>query len=89
MITNKELKLISKEYFTILQAGGFTISIQSNNTRHYWHLIVEEYPSFRHYKVYHKHKQSDEFHAHRNEPNLQTALNHIIEHDKFQMNGRK
>lgn len=89
MIANKELKLINKKYFTILQAGGFAISIQSNNTRHYWHLIVEEYPHFRHYKVYHKHKQSDEFHVHRDEPNLQTALRHIMEHDRFQMNGRK
>ncbi len=89
MITDKELKFINKQYFTILQASGFAISIQSNNTKHYWHLVIEEYPCFRHYKVYHKHKQSDEFHSHRDEPNLQTALWHIMKHDRFQMNGRK
>ncbi len=89
MINKKEIDLIDRNYFNVLQAGGFAISLQSANTKHFWHLILEEYPTFRHFKVYHKHNWADEYHSHRDEPNLKTALLHIMEHDAFQMNGRR
>lgn len=89
MITAKELKLIDRNYFKVIQAGGFTISLQSKNTGHYWFLAVEEYSTFRHFKVSHKHNHADVFHAHRDAPNLKVAIERIRAHDEFQMRGRK
>lgn len=88
MITDKELKLIDGSYFKVIQAGGYTISLQSNNTGHYWFLLVEEFKSFRHFKVSHKHNRDDLFHPHRDAPNLKVALERIQAHDEFQMRGR-
>ncbi len=89
MITDEELNLIDKDYFNVLQAGGFTISLQSKNTGHYWFLVVEEFPTFRHFKVSHRHNRTDAFHAHRDAPNLKTAIERIKAHDEFQIQGRK
>lgn len=89
MITNRELQIIDKSYFMIIQAGGFTISLQSKNTGHYWFLVVEEFPTFRHFKVSHKHNYTDAFHRHKDAPNLKVAIERILVHDEFQMRGRK
>ena len=63
MITKEELKKVEGNYFEVLQAGVFVITLKSKNTGHYWHLLEREYPTFRHFVIYHKHNVSDEYHA--------------------------
>lgn len=89
MITEKEKKLFDTEYFNILLINGVAISVQSKNTKHYWHIEEEEFAHFRHFKLYHKHNRSDEFHRHRDRKNMAAVIDEIKGHDKFQMNGRK
>ena len=89
MISTKEIASIDKSYFNVLQASSFAIYLQSKNTKHFWGLLVEEYPSFRHFKVYHKHKESDQYHQHRDCGNIKAAIKEIMNHDRIQMNGRK
>lgn len=47
MITPKQLKAIDITYFTILASGSFTVTLQSRNTGHCWHILFQEYPHFK------------------------------------------
>jgi hypothetical protein len=89
MITKTELKSIDTRYFDVILIGCFSIYVRSKNTKHYWAIQVEEYPTFRHYKIYHKHNYHDEYHRHRDAKSLSVAIDQIKSHDTFQLNGRK
>ena len=89
MITKTELKSIDTQYFDVLQMGCYTIYVQSKNTKHFWGIQVEEYPTFKHFKIYHKHNSHDEYHRHRDARSLSLAIEQIKNHDTFQLNGRK
>lgn len=89
MISKTELESIDIEYFHVLQMGCYAIYIQSKNTKHFWGIIEETYPTFRHFQIYHKHNNHNEYHRHRDANNLDTAVKHIMDHDLFQLNGRK
>ena len=47
MFTAKELKNIDAGYFSVIASGGCTLTIQSKNTGHCWHILLQEYPHFR------------------------------------------
>jgi hypothetical protein len=89
MITKTELKSVDTQYFDVLQMGCFAIFVQSKNTKHFWTIQVEEYPTFRHFKIYHKHNSHNEYHRHNDARSLTMAIEHIKSHDAFQLNGRK
>ncbi len=89
MISKKERLMFDAAYFNILLNNGFAISVQSKNTKHYWHIIEEEFDSFRHFKLYHKHNRLDEFHRHRDKKNMAAVVDEIKSHDEFQLNGRR
>lgn len=89
MITKTELNSIDTQYFNILQMGCFAIYVQSKNTKHFWAIHLEEYPTFRHFKIYHKHNSRDEYHRHRDARSLSVVIEQIKSHDAFQLNGRK
>lgn len=88
MISKTELKSIDPQYFNILQMGCITIYVQSKNTKHYWGIHLEEYPTFRHFRIYHKHNSHDQYHRHRDARSINAAIEHIQSHDAFQLNGR-
>lgn len=89
MINAEELGLIESDYFNKIGTSGFSITIQSKNTHHYWHIVEESFSHFRHFKVYHKHKPEDEYHRHPDKGSLKEVITEIQSHDRFQMNGRK
>ncbi|MGF7145025.1 hypothetical protein HNQ56_003458 [Anaerotaenia torta] len=89
MITKTEFKSIDTQYFNVLQMGCYSIYVQSKNTKHYWGIHVEEYPTFRHFRIYHKHNNHDQYHRHKDARSLSVAIEHIKSHDTFQLNGRK
>lgn len=89
MITEKEMKLIKKKYFKIISMNYFAIYLQSKNTKHYWGIQVAEFPHFRNFKVYHKHHLHDRYHRHNDVDTLELAIKYIMNHDNFQLTGRK
>ena len=89
MISKKELNSIDEHYFNVIHKGCYAIYLQSKNTKHFWGIIEEKYPTFRHFQIYHKHNHNDEYHRHRDRSNLNKAITSIKEHDVFQLNGRK
>lgn len=89
MITKEELKELKGNYFDVLQAGTFAITLKSKNTGHYWHLPEREYPTFRQFLIYHKHNAADAYHSKGTACDLAVAVSGIMSYDEFQMNGRK
>lgn len=89
MITKQELKEVEGGYFDVLQASAFAVTLKSRNTGHYWHLLEREYPTFRHFAIYHRHNASAAYHAHGTARNLAAAVSDIRSHDEFQLGGRK
>ena len=84
MFTTEDL--LSLDYFTVLQEGEEQIEIQSNNTRHSWKIVFNG-PGF--YVLYHKHHIDDPFHYQCSYPTLFDIVLEIVNHDEFQLRGRK
>ena len=57
MFTAEELKDIDAGYFSVIASGGFTLTLQSKNTGHCWHILLQEYPHFRSCLIYHTHRK--------------------------------
>ena len=88
MFTPKELHDIDRNYFNVIQANAICVTLQSKNTKHFWHILHEEYPTHKSCQISHKHNFSDSYHSHRNQPSLKRAIEEIQSHDTFQLNGR-
>lgn len=89
MFTTNELSAIDPSYFRILQAGAYCVTLQSKNTRHYWHLIAEDGQHYSSCQISHKHHYEDPYHRHRNRPDLKSALHEICSHDTFHIKRQK
>lgn len=88
MFTQKELEGIDRNYFNIIKASCFCVTLQSKNTRHYWHIVHIEYPTFQTCQIYHNHNRFGPYHQHHNRPTLEKAIKDIKSHDDFQINVR-
>ena len=89
MFQSKEINDIDLTYFNVIQATCYCITLQSKNTKHYWHILHQEYWDFKSCKIYHNHHANSCYHEHGHAPTLQKAITQIKSHDTFQLNGRK
>ena len=85
MFAMKELQQIDRTYFNIINAGCYSVTLQSKNTKHYWHILHQQYRTFATCKIQHKHKESDAFHEQCSAPTLKDALDRIKEHDSYHL----
>lgn len=88
MFTTKELKNIDRTYFHIINAGCYSVTLQSKNTSHYWHIIHQQYPSFASCKIQHKHRHPLPFHEQGSAPTLGQAIDQIKAHDFYHLHVR-
>ena len=89
MFQQKDLSCVIKDdYFNIIAINAYCITVQSKNTKHYWHIEHEEFPSFQHCIIYHNHWKNMQYHKHGHSGSLDKAILKIKEHDKFQLAGR-
>jgi len=89
MFTRKELNIVDPSYFRIINCGVHTVTIQSKNTQHCWHIIHQSYPHFSSCEIHHRHNEATSYHVHGHAPTLEKAIENIKNHDTFQLNGRK
>ena len=87
MLTKEELRLIDG-YFTLLSSNACCVTIRSKCTGHEWHVIEQEYPYFRSFRILHRHNSRDAFHDHGHAGTFRKVLRAIKNHDAFQLNGR-
>ena len=83
MFTAKELNTIDTGYFSIIASGGCTVTLQSKNTGHCWHILLQEYPHFRSYMIYHTHHRGTLYHEHGHGATLSGCLSQIRNHDIY------
>lgn len=89
MITKKDILSIDRGYFNVLDHSGFFLTLQSKNTKHYWHLVPQGYPGGEHFVIYHRHGDSGPYHEHGHAGNLEKVIAAIKGHDEFQITVRK
>lgn len=89
MFSAKELEAIDKNYFSIIMAHEYDVTLMSKNTKHIWYLHSIELPDREQVIVFHKHHASDPYHSHSKCGTLKKAIRDIRGHDEFQLNGRK
>ena len=89
MYTQQELDAIDREYFAVIIADQYDVTLMSKNTHHVWQLNNVEMPDGEVTVVYHKHKASHPYHLHGRTNTLRQAVRGIRRHDKCQMNGRR
>ena len=83
MFTAKELRSIDSGYFSIIASGGFTVTLQSRNTGHCWHILLQEYAGFRSCRIYHTHHRGTPYHEHGRGTTLSGCLTQIKNHDTY------
>ena len=84
MFTSEDL--FKLPYFTILHWENNCYELQSKNTKHYWTILVKT-PSY--HELLHKHHLEDSYHKQTSFCTLYEIILDIIEHDEYQMRGRK
>ncbi|MDD6515197.1 MAG: hypothetical protein PUG45_07150 [bacterium] len=89
MYTQQELDAIDREYFAVIIADQYDVTLMSKNTHHVWQLHNVEMPDGEVTVVFHKHKVSHPYHLHGRTNTLHQAVRSIRRHDKWQMNGRR
>lgn len=89
MFTQKERNHIDQSYFVVLQATCYSITLQSRNTKHYWHILHEVGQGYSTCQINHKHHSENSWHRHRNQPNLSASLIEIRSHDTFHLQREK
>lgn len=88
MFSTDELNTIDDSYFNVLGKGAFTVTIQSKNTEHYWHILLQEYGKIKTCTIYHTHHAGTSYHLHGHAGSLSVALQKIHEHDEYHLTYR-
>ena len=89
MFDREALKKLDRNYFVVLAADEYDLTIRSRNTGHYWYLHCTEYPQEGACAIFHKHRYSHPYHLHGQANSLQQAIRMIRKHDAYQLNGRR
>lgn len=86
MFTLEQIKKIDKSYFRIIGSNQFSITLQSKNTGHEWHILASDLRSSSSCIVEHRHYHADSFHFHGRYPSLLITIENIQSHDTWFIN---
>lgn len=89
MFNQIELDCIDLDYFDIILAGCFAVTVQSKNTKHYWHILHEVGRNYSTCQISHKHHYENPLHRQCNRPNLASSLDEIKSHDTYHLKRQK
>ncbi|MCR5650225.1 MAG: hypothetical protein K6F86_03495 [Lachnospiraceae bacterium] len=90
MFTAKELNMVSRKYFRVLDQEDDIISLESKNTRHGWYIYrpYNKYQNVTNCIIYHRHENQTEYHKHGYTKTFDEAINQNKQHDNYQINVR-
>ncbi len=89
MFTIQELnKHIDNKYFNVFDKSAFTVTLQSKNTEHCWHLLQRECRNHSIIIIYHTHHYGTEYHEQCHTRTLAQAIEFIKNHDSYQLKVR-
>lgn len=85
MFTQRELDFIDTNYFRIIQLSGYSITLQSKNTQHCWHILSQCYGNISTCQIHHTHHKYTPYHLHGHAPCISAAIHLIKKHDEYQL----
>lgn len=86
MITQKELKSIDRNYFTVINAGCYGVTLQSKNTRHTWYIACEDLGYRQSFRIDHSHQGPyTPMHHHGRGRTFYSCISQIKSHDEYQL----
>ena len=86
MITAKELKSLDRNYFTVIHAGCYGVTLQSKNTLHSWYIACEDLGYQQSFRIEHSHGGPyTPMHQHGRGKTLQSCIRQIKSHDEYQL----
>ena len=90
MFTAKELNMVSRKYFRVLDQEEDIISLESKNTRHGWYIYrpSNKYQNVTNCIIFHRHENQTEYHKHGYTKTFDEAISQIKQHDNYQINTR-
>ncbi len=88
MFTMSDVDKIDRKYFKVLNTSAFTITLQSKNTGHCWHMLNQEYCNKSTVALFHTHVYGSEYHHHANAKNVSQCISIIQKHDRYQIEVR-
>ena len=68
MFSPEDLQSLDRNYFSVIVADEYDVTIMSRNTGHFWYLHNPEYPEKGTIILFHKHKADDKYHLHGTDP---------------------
>lgn len=84
MFTNKDIRLLSDGYFTIIRVEERFIEVLSNNTSHQWMIFKKLSATDKPVTLYHKHTADTKYyHKHWETWNVARAVESIKGHDTY------
>ena len=89
MFTSSDFSRIDRKYFQVLSFNGFSVTLQSKNTGHFWHITFTQYGSQHSYEVSHKHRYEDAYHKHNHARSFKGAMRDIKDHDAYYLRKQK
>ena len=85
MISQKEINSIDREYFTVITAGCFGITLQSKNTKHCWYIACRDLGYMQDFLICHTHHRDTPMHEHGHGKTLHSCIRQIKSHDEYQL----
>ena len=83
MFAEKDTMKIGTEYFRVIQISPYTITLQSKNTKHCWHILDQTYYGRSSCLIYHTHSINTSYHLHGHASCLDSAVYLIQNHDRY------
>lgn len=85
MITQKEINSLDRQYFTVIHAGCFGVTLQSKNTLHCWYIACEDLGYMQSFRIDHTHVRNTPMHHHGRGKTFQSCIRQIKSHDEYQL----
>lgn len=90
MLTNKDISQIYEKDFDFICRTKFYVEFQSKDTKHCWIINKHGSPGEIPVWLFHKHSKEEPcYHLHKKHRTVSAALKEVIQHDLYQMGGRK
>lgn len=90
MFTARELNMVCRKYFHVVDIEDVVITLISKNTLHGWHIYrpKNEYQHITSCILFHWHENQTEYHRHGYYKNFDDVIKQIQQHDNYQINTR-
>lgn len=88
LFSTNVLDQIDDKYFKVINKDAFTVTLQSKNTKHCWHILLQEYGRIKSCSIYHTHHAGTAYHLHGHAGSLLDALEEIYQHDEYHLTHR-